>query len=70
MLQFEELRQGLLAQEPEIRNLYEAMDIEKKEKRLAELEAQSADHKFLERYRKFPESRPGDESSQECCPRF
>ena len=46
MLQFEELRQGLLAQEPEIRNLYEAMDIEKKEKRLAELEAQSADPNF------------------------
>ena len=46
MLQFEELRQGLLAQEPEIRNLYEAMGIEKKEKRLAELEAQSADPNF------------------------
>ena len=46
MLQFEELRQGLLAQEPEIRNLYEAMDIEKKEKRLAALEAQSADPNF------------------------
>ena len=46
MLQFEELRQGLLAQEPEIRNLYEAMDIEKKEKRLAELEAQSAGPNF------------------------
>ena len=46
MLQFEELRQGLLAQEPEIRNLYVGMDFEKKEKRLAELEAQSADPNF------------------------
>ena len=42
MLQFEELRLGLLAQEDELKNLYEAMDIETKKSRLEELEAQTA----------------------------
>ena len=42
MLQFEELRLGLLAQEGELKNLYEAMDIENKKSRLEELEAQTA----------------------------
>ena len=42
MLQFEELRLGLLAQEDELKNLYEAMDIENKKSRLEELEAQTA----------------------------
>ena len=41
MLQFEELRLGLLAQEDELKNLYEAMDIETKKSRLEELEAQT-----------------------------
>ncbi len=41
MLQFEELRLGLLAQEGELKNLYEAMDIENKKSRLEELEAQT-----------------------------
>ena len=42
MLQFEELRLGLLAQEGELKNLYEAMDIKNKKSRLEELEAQTA----------------------------
>ncbi len=42
MLQFEELRLGLLAQEGELKNLYEAMDIENKKSRLEKLEAQTA----------------------------
>ena len=42
MLQFKELRLGLLAQEGELKNLYEAMDIENKKSRLEELEAQTA----------------------------
>ena len=42
MLQFEELRLELLAQEGELKNLYEAMDIENKKSRLEELEAQTA----------------------------
>ena len=42
MLQFEELRLGLVAQEGELKNLYEAMDIENKKSRLEELEAQTA----------------------------
>ena len=48
MLQFEELRLGLLAQEGELKNLYEAMDIENKKSRLEELGSSDCRKRILE----------------------
>ncbi|MBS4786223.1 MAG: peptide chain release factor 2 [Clostridiales bacterium] len=46
MLQFEELRLGLLALEEELKNLYEAMDIANNQKRLSALEEETTAEGF------------------------